>query len=404
MLCEGQLFYSFKALQHAVEEWALKENFTTRTPLKDNKRVEYRCYQHASHGCPFRIFATWKNEAVGIRKLEPLHTCFAVATPKYSHVNTQEWLQREVPKLLRVTKETTPKQIVEAVQFRYGETVQYQAALDCRNALAGSSGAAHALQFFYLPAYLDALRAYRPWCYTDLTTLPSPTPENPLKRVFQRVFICPHESQLAFKESQKIVAVDGTFLKAFFKETLLLACGVDANGQYILYAWAIVESENTDAWRYFFLHLKRAIPQILDASIISDRDKGLHSAEDVLGPAVTRLLCLEHLRRNFEKNGYREFEVNFWVIARSENLAAYERNMATLRNRNASAAEYLSKINPAWWVDGLIPGGVSRRCAQRTSNAVENLNNMLKGLRELGILQLLDGLWISYAFFFFFPW
>jgi hypothetical protein len=133
MLCEGQLFYSFKALQHAVEEWALRENFTTRTPLKDNKRVEYRCYQHASHGCPFRIFATWKNDAVGIRKLEPLHTCFAVATPKYSHVNTQEWLQREVPKLLRVTKETTPKQIVEAVQFRYGETVQYQAALDCRN-------------------------------------------------------------------------------------------------------------------------------------------------------------------------------------------------------------------------------------------------------------------------------
>jgi hypothetical protein len=394
MLCEGQLFISFKALQQAVEEWAVKENFTTRTPLKDKKRVEYRCHLYASHGCPFRIFATWqdRHEAVAVQKLEPLHTCFAVATPKYNHVNTQEWLKREVPKLLRVTKTTTPNQIIEAIQFKYGETVRYEAALNCRNALAGSSGAAHALQFFYLPEYINALRAARPWCYTNLTTLPSPTEENPLKRVFQRVFICPHESQLAFKESPKIIAVDGTFLKGFFKQTLLLACGLDANGQYILYAWSVVESENTDAWRYFFSHLKRAIPQILEGSIISDRDKGLHSAEDVLGPAVTSLLCLEHLRRNFEKNGYREFEVNFWVIARSENLAAYERNLATLRNRKAAAAEYLSKINPAWWVDGLIPGGVSRRCGQRTSNAVENLNNKLKELRELGIVQLLDGL------------
>ena len=33
---------------------------------------------------------------------------------------------------------------------------------------------------------------------------------------------------------------------------------------------------------------------------MSDRDKGLQSAEGVLGPNVTRLFCLQHLKRNFQ--------------------------------------------------------------------------------------------------------
>lgn len=32
---------------------------------------------------------------------------------------------------------------------------------------------------------------------------------------------------------------------------------------------------------------------------MSDRDKGLQLAEDVLRPNVTRLFCLQHLKRNF---------------------------------------------------------------------------------------------------------
>ena len=63
---------------------------------------------------------------------------------------------------------------------------------------------------------------------------------------------------------RRFVALDGTHLKGFFQQTLLLAAGIDANGQYIIYAWAVVESENKDAWEYFLQHLKLAMPQILE--------------------------------------------------------------------------------------------------------------------------------------------
>ena len=62
----------------------------------------------------------------------------------------------------------------------------------------------------------------------------------PNKRIFRRVFIFPAEPQRAFTQSRKFVALDGTHLKGFFQQTLLLAAGIDANGQCITYAWAVV--------------------------------------------------------------------------------------------------------------------------------------------------------------------
>lgn len=86
---------------------------------------------------------------------------------------------------------------------------------------------------------------------------------------------------------RKFMAVDGTFLKARFIQTLLLAVGIDANGKNVLLAWAVVESENKSLWSWFFLHLKTAIPQALEMTLISDRDKGLLAADEVLEEGVT---------------------------------------------------------------------------------------------------------------------
>ena len=316
MIFTGQTFASFEFLKHALQEWSIIEKFSTRVAHKDKQRVDYRCHTYKeqnkqqnntgssseSSSCPFRVYATKQKDSdnVEVRIVETEHTCLGVRAPKRDAANSQEWLIRVVPKLLTVSKDTTPHQIIDVVRHAHGQLVNYQAALHCRNTLANAGAAAHAYQFFYLPAYIDTLKQQSPYCYTNLTTLPSPSDANPSKRIFRRVFICPAESQLAFNQSRRFVALDGTHLKGFFQQTLLLAAGIDANGQYIIYAWAVVESENKDAWEYFLQHLKLAMPQILEASLMSDRDKGLQSAEDVLGPNVTRLFCLQHLKRSFQ--------------------------------------------------------------------------------------------------------
>lgn len=68
----------------------------------------------------------------------------------------------------------------------------------------------------------------------------------------------------------------------------------------MLLAWAVVEIENKDGWEYFILHLKRTIPQIMEVTIISDRDKGLQSAEEILGTKIIYAHCCFHLCENIK--------------------------------------------------------------------------------------------------------
>lgn len=73
--------------------------------------------------------------------------------------------------------------------------------------------------------------------------------------------------------------MDGTFLNAKLVQTLLLCVGIDVNGHNVLLVWAIVESESSSAWEYFFEHLKLVIPQLLNFIKIGDCRKGLNLAD-----------------------------------------------------------------------------------------------------------------------------
>src|SRR5450432_696946 len=101
-----------------------------------------------------------------------------------------------------------------------------------------------------------------------------------------RIFVCPPQARQTFRLFRRLVALDGTFLKARFILILLLAVGIDANGEIYPLAWAVVESENSSSWGWFLQHLRWAIPALTEepVTLISDRDKGLKEVELRLGP------------------------------------------------------------------------------------------------------------------------
>ena len=80
----------------------------------------------------------------------------------------------------------------------------------------------------------------------------------------------------------------------------MLAACVDTDNHAVPLAWAIVESENEHAWRFFLSNLYNAIPEI-NRPTTSDRDKGLRAADNEI-PLAVRAFCVEHLSQNLQKN------------------------------------------------------------------------------------------------------
>ena len=403
----GQLFLSFSELKNAVEDWSIADKFTFRMHLKDKDRADYRCKFSINRParavendilCNWRVFASrTRTGDIKISRLILEHNCLGAAIPLRSTSNNQSWLTRQVPKHLAVgTRRTTPRELIDTVQLHYNEEISYQAAYKACAKLSNNTVGYERDSYRQLPAYLARIQASNPWAYLRLDTIPTAEIDASSGQQllqFRRIFICPAEAQLSFQQCRPFVALDGTFCKARYIQTLLLAVTIDANGHIVLLAWAIVEGENSDSWTWFLYHLKHAIPQIMTATIMSDRDKGLINGEAILGERIVRAHCCFHICQNFKaKFGTRLTEQHFWGIANARSEAVYTTRLLCLEEQKSEAADYLRGIDTEVWVTAFFPG---KRYGHNTSNIVESYNKSLQLERELSIVDLLNEIWHS---------
>ncbi len=158
---------------------------------------------------------------------------------KFASSSKGEWLDGVVSRHLRVSKKTTPREIVELLRVRFAEEILYGRAQQSLLRLLVGDIRAQRHSFQLLPSYKRLLEASAPGVHVDLV--------RDRHDRFQRIFVCPAESRATFQASRRLVAVDGTFLKARFILTLLVAVGIDANGHIVPLAWAVAESENADS-------------------------------------------------------------------------------------------------------------------------------------------------------------
>ena len=382
---QGDYFLSFDDLLEVIRDASVKHKFSFKTPHKDSKRARYRC---SNKDCPWMINAHLnkrnENEVI-VDTVSLVHTCIGDAVRNRGAVTCQDWVQKVIARHMDIKSNTPIKEIQSMLRVQFAENVAYKVCQVARLGLQGGDLAAHRMSFELLPAYFQLLRTKAQRAHLDLQICPQ-------TNRFQRCFISPQQSRLSFGHCRRFFACDGTFLKGRFIQQLLLAVGIDANGNGLVLAWAVVESENEDSWRYFFKHLIRAIPEIEEKEtvFISDRDKGLGAADDELGDRIIRAVCAYHLMDNFATKFSRTLKPLFWSIARANSKARFETLIDELREVNSAAALYLLTAQPELWAKSYFVG---TRFGHDTSNVVESINKVLKLDRKLPILQLLDSLW-----------
>ncbi|CAI7781541.1 unnamed protein product [Closterium sp. NIES-54] len=112
-------------------------------------------------------------------------------------------------------------------------------------------------------------------------------------------------------------------------------------------AWALVEGENKDSWSWFLQILLKSFlesPHCDDASIISDRDKGLLlAARDVLPLGIPHNFCAWHLHQNVVKFG-EAAALFYWRLVKCRLDDKWDALVAACRREFAPMANYLLGI------------------------------------------------------------
>ncbi|KAL6508652.1 hypothetical protein OROGR_023363 [Orobanche gracilis] len=124
------------------------------------------------------------------------------------------------------------------------------------------------------------------------------------KQLFKRIYICWGAMKKAFESGfRKFICLDGCHLKGRNGGILLTAVGVDPNNSLYPIAYAVVEKEKTDTWKWFLEYLQEDldIPEhATNFTFMSDKQKGLINAVESLFPDAEHIFCVVHLYNNMK--------------------------------------------------------------------------------------------------------
>ena len=378
-----QEFPTFADFKLAVANWSVAEKFAYRIHKTDRERVSIKCRVLT---CPFSIYAVYRqhSENIQVTSISSHHTCIGEGQFQRKASSKHDWLVKNIPKIMVVDNNTTPRAIIQAVQHHFHESITQNAASKAKHTLIRSTLSSQKLQFQQFPRYIQLLDQSNPGVYAHLAL-------EPQSFAFQRIFICPQTSRATFTQCRPFVALDGTFTKTHFVQVLLLAVTIDAENHAVLLAWAMVESETEAAWRYFLTHLRQAIPEVNDrgVTIMSDRDKGLQSADMEL-PHAYRGYCTQHIKENIQRRFGLKAREMFATLAGFLGKDEFEKYLTEIQTYNPDLKKYILEIDTKKWSPTFFPG---RTYGHHTSNIAESINAKIWEERRLPCLELLDALW-----------
>ncbi|XP_027922868.1 uncharacterized protein LOC114180775 [Vigna unguiculata] len=210
--------------------------------------------------------------------------------------------------------------------------------------------------------------------------------------IFGRFYTCFKACKDAFVLSRPFIGLDGCFLKGKYGGELLTAVARDANDQMLPLAYAIVEVENKETWKWFLEILVDDLggPEVCGAcTFMSDQQKGLLPAIQELLPGAEQRFCMRHLYSNFRKRfGGQKLKNLMWKAATVTHPVAWERVMRDIKKENEDAFKYLIAIPPRFWSRSRF----TRNAVTDTvvNNMTEAFNSVLVDARCKPVISMLE--------------
>jgi len=394
----GQEFASKNEVKNLLIKASLKACFDYKIVKSTTKVFAVKC---AVSDCKWALRAARINNSdnFSLRTYYNSHTCSSSSIDKKNRQATSEFvanmLRKEFPGQIDTP---APTQVMNMMK-NHGVTVSYFKAWKGKQIAANDIRGAPELSFGMLPSYLYMLKVMNPGTVTHLVV------ESDQK--FKYLFIALGACIKGFKALRKVIAVDGTFLKTKYKGTLIVATGQDGNWHQYPLAWAVVDSENDESWKWFMTKLEELIPDDEEVVIISDRHQSIIKAVSDVYKKAQHGFCAWHLsqniktrvnrgargrgsKRNGKVKGKDAVVTKFMNVAAAYTVSEFNRMYDDLKNRYPAAAEYLEdNVDVRKWARCYFTGS---RYNIMTTNGAESINAVLRKARTYPIIPLMDAI------------
>ncbi|XP_052109383.1 uncharacterized protein LOC110274713 [Arachis duranensis] len=188
-----------------------------------------------------------------------------------------------------------------------------------------------------------------------------------------------------------MIGLDGCFIKTPYGGQLLTAIGWNPNDQILPIAYAAVEAETKDSWRWFFLNLcdDLGVDKIRWCTFMSDQQKGLIPTFDELLPGIDHRFCVRHLYSNFRKRfpGV-QLKMMMWKAAKATYVQEWERRMKEIQQVDQGAYNHLIEISAKYWSKSRF--NYFPRVDTLVNNMCECFNSVIVEAREKPIVSMLE--------------
>lgn len=264
----GMRFVSMDEFRRVVRDYGIAERRAVQFLTNDNERCQVIC----EGKCPFYIWCSKVKDSnnVEIRTLVNDHLC---TKPYHNKLASVKYLTEIYGERVRSNPTWKVKDMIQTIREELEIEVARIKVLRVRKASLDGVHASLKEHYSRVRDFGYQILLNDPRNRVDIrTTRLNETDANK----FKRIYICYHALKEGWKKGcRPILGLDGCFLKTVCGGQLLSAVGRDGNNQMFPVAYAVVESENADSWRWF-IDLLRDDLSLGDGhgyTLISDQQK-----------------------------------------------------------------------------------------------------------------------------------
>ena len=269
----GERYETHHQLKLCLTNYAIRKWYKIRFKKCDSVRLVAVCgCDPEKFQCPWFVRASWMSteRSFQIKKMCDQHKC--VRSFNTAKLMDPTWIARQLLKELIRQPKLKCKEMQAIIQSKFHCKISWSKCYRARcRAMSLIEGK---LSDHYARVWDYGHELIRSNPGSSIKICVDPNPDG--TTTFSRIYICFKAMQDGWKLGcRKVIGLDGSFLKAQCKGELLTAIGRDANNQVYPIAWAVVNVENKDNWKWFIELIEQDL--YLDGgrglSVISDQHK-----------------------------------------------------------------------------------------------------------------------------------